>query len=227
MEYLHVINIDKHNNGYRDRTTKWIKFNLSCYNDHGWTRLCEIDQMRFINFIRLQITTKKAVPLDNEYLKTQGFELKTRCLTSTIRQLAESKLIEIRSEAEQQQNNSRIEAEHEQKTKCQPEQGLTTKSVTKIRVDKSRVDKKKTVRKKIEPMIPPTYLDVSSYIKEKGYQVNARTFFDKYENENPPWSNNKGKPMTSWKSTLVTWNGNAQSNIQNNPRLGTVNGAVF
>jgi hypothetical protein len=63
-------------------------------------------------------------------------------------------------------------------------------------------------------MVPPTLKELSRYIHEKRYQVNAQEFFDKYENENPPWSNNKGKPMTSWKSTLVTWNGNAQNKSQ-------------
>jgi uncharacterized protein YjbK len=213
MEYLHVINTDKHNTGYKDRDTKWIKFHLGCYNDHGWTRLCEIDQMRFINFIRLELQTKAPVLLDNDYLKSQGFRLKDRCLTSTIRQLAESKLIEIRSEAEQKQINSRLEAEQEQELKIVEPKGLTPKSGTQIRIEKKRIDKKKH-SVKIEPMIPPTLQDVSSYIQEKDYQVNARAFHDKYSNENPPWSNNKGKPMTSWKSTLATWNGNAQKNNQ-------------
>lgn len=209
MDYLHVTNIEKHNPGYKDRESKWLKYHFSANNDHGFDRLCEIDKWRFIEFIRLEIQTKKPVAIDKDYLKRQGFDLKMRKLDSTVRQLRESLLVECGSTTGWLEVHSRLTRDSLEKPKIVTTKGLTGKSVTQRREEKRRVYNKKH-NKKTEPMIPPSFQEVSLYIQEKEYQVNAKVFFDKYENENPPWSNNKGKPMTSWKSTLATWNGNAQ-----------------
>ncbi len=96
------------------------------------------------------------------------------------------------------------------------QQASNTKQEEEEEIEEEEYRKKPKNKK--STMVPPTLQEVSSYIQEKRYNVNARDFFDKYENENPPWSNNKGKPMTSWKSTLVTWNCNAQKNNQTRNR---------
>jgi hypothetical protein len=74
-------------------------------------------------------------------------------------------------------------------------------------------------KKKTNIFEVPTRKEVREYIAQKNYKVDADYFYDKYENENPPWSNNKGKPMTSWKSTLSTWNQNVK---KDEPRRGLV-----
>jgi len=120
-------------------------------NDHGFDRLCEIDKWRFINFIRLQIQTKKPVLLDLKYLGRQGFDFTTRRLTSTINQLKESELVTIRmgsgwdqdgnSEGTGREQRGNSEGtEQEQKPKIVTTKGLKKKSVTQSRVEKSRVD---------------------------------------------------------------------------------------
>jgi hypothetical protein len=207
MNKLHVINVGKHNPNYKDRTNVWCKIKFNSLRDHGFARLCEIDKWRFVHFIILEIETKSPVPLDNEYLKRQGFDLKSRCLTSTIRQLADSKLVEIRSEAEWEQVNSRVEADQQQELKCVESEGDTTKSVTQKRKEKSRKEKKIIYVKDG----PPNLDQINDYISKKGYSVNGQYFLDVYENANPPWSNKKGELMRSWKGTLATWSNNSKS----------------
>jgi hypothetical protein len=106
--------------------------------------------MRFLNFVRLQITTKASVSLDLEYLKTQGFKFKNRALHATIDALLESKLIELQANcqptvsqlpANSEPTASQLPANSEPtvRTSTVTKKGLTSKSGTKSRVEKSRV----------------------------------------------------------------------------------------
>ncbi len=221
MQKLHVINVGKHNPNYKDRTNVWMKLKFNVLKDHSFVRLCETDKWRFIHFIILEIETKTPTPLDNEYLKKQGFDLKSRCLTSTIRQLEDSKLVEIRSEAEWEQVNSRSEADQKQESGDVDSKGVKGKSVTKKRKEKRRKEKITYVADN-----PPTLLEITDYIIEKEYDVDAQYFFDKYSNSNPPWSNQQGELMRSWKGTIATWNNNVKAKGEkyqaNDPRRGKV-----
>lgn len=54
-------------------------------------------------------------------------------------------------------------------------------------------------------VVPPTLDEISSYIAEKGYKVNAQRFYDYYESGN--WKTKAGKTMSAnWKQYVVTWN---------------------
>jgi hypothetical protein len=211
MRTLEIINMEKHQPGYLTRKNTWAKIHFSMWCDHGFSTLCEIDKWRFINFILIQIKTKNPVVLDLKYLTNiWGMDFKERRLESTIRQLTKAELVTISEGTDRDQRGISEGSDKEQEKSAVVNKGLTTAPFIKNRIEKSRVYKKKHIAK----MVPPTLKELSRYIHEKRYQVNAQEFFDKYENENPPWSNNKGKPMTSWKSTLVTWNGNAQNKSQ-------------
>lgn len=49
----------------------------------------------------------------------------------------------------------------------------------------------------------PTVEEIAVYIKEKGYNVDAESFFDYYESVG--WKRGK-TPMKDWKATVRTWN---------------------
>lgn len=57
---------------------------------------------------------------------------------------------------------------------------------------------------------PPTLEEVSGYIHEKGYQIDAQHFIDYYEAAD--WHFANGKPVRSWKQCLVTWSRNGYGN---------------
>lgn len=54
-----------------------------------------------------------------------------------------------------------------------------------------------------DPSLRPTREEVRAYISEKGYPVNADTFYDYFtEGE---WLDSKGEPVKSWKQKIITW----------------------
>ena len=59
--------------------------------------------------------------------------------------------------------------------------------------------------------IPPTVGEVSAYINEKGYHVNAEQFVDFYESKG--WMVGKNK-MKSWQACVRTWERNNQNNTR-------------
>ena len=51
--------------------------------------------------------------------------------------------------------------------------------------------------------VPPTLEEVEAYCKERGNSVDAKRFFDYFEANN--WKDAKGKPVSSWKQKVITW----------------------
>lgn len=56
---------------------------------------------------------------------------------------------------------------------------------------------------KKKKFVPPTVEEVQQYINEKGYNVNAAEFIRYYEEGEPPWHDQHGKPVRSWKQKLI------------------------
>lgn len=50
----------------------------------------------------------------------------------------------------------------------------------------------------------PTLEEVENYIQEKGLNVNAKNFFDYFEEGG--WVDSKGNKVRNWKQKLLTWN---------------------
>ncbi len=50
---------------------------------------------------------------------------------------------------------------------------------------------------------PPTVQDVQLYINQEGYDVNAAEFVKYYEAGEPPWHDQNGKQVRSWKQKLI------------------------
>lgn len=59
---------------------------------------------------------------------------------------------------------------------------------------------KKWHRKKF---VPPMVEEVQEYIDKNGYNVNAAEFIRYYADGEPPWHDQSGKPVRSWKQKLV------------------------
>ncbi len=65
-------------------------------------------------------------------------------------------------------------------------------------------------RAKKKGFTPPTLEEVSEYIREKGYAIDAKHFMDYYESAD--WHFANGKPVKNWKQCVVTWSRNGYSN---------------
>lgn len=63
---------------------------------------------------------------------------------------------------------------------------------------------------RVKKFIPPTLIEIESYIKSKNHNVNPQVFFDYFEAGN--WHDSQGKQVKSWKQKLITWNSKAKSN---------------
>ena len=87
-QYIHVKNLEKYHPGYKDRSLIWCKVYFNMTNsDPEFEMLCEIDKWRFIAFIILELQSKKPIPIEEEYLKRKGFDLKKRPIRLTLQML--------------------------------------------------------------------------------------------------------------------------------------------
>jgi hypothetical protein len=83
--------------------------------DPNFEMLCEIDKWRFVALVMLELQIKQPIPLDPEYLKRKGFDLKKRAMSLTVQML--HNLIEVRNETVTQirVEESRVEKKREEK----------------------------------------------------------------------------------------------------------------
>lgn len=86
------------------------------------------------------------------------------------------------------------------------EQALLTcdTSVTKCHESKSKRESK-SIEKEIKStrFAPPTIEEISAYITENGYHVDASSFYDFYVSVG--WKVGSNKPMKDWKAAIRTW----------------------
>jgi hypothetical protein len=54
---------------------------------------------------------------------------------------------------------------------------------------------------------PPTLEEVESFIAEKKYNIDAKSFYDNYNDAN--WTDSKGKKVVNWKQKARIWNTNS------------------
>ena len=74
--------------------------------------------------------------------------------------------------------------------KCPPKLELKDKDINKNR------------------FIKPTIEEITEYCKERNNNINAKKFFDYYEEGK--WKDKDGKPVKSWKQKIITWEGRNQ-----------------
>ncbi len=65
-------------------------------------------------------------------------------------------------------------------------------------------NKNKKENKNIKEKEKPTLAEIQKYIEEKKLNVNAKQFFDYFEEGN--WIDSKGNKVLNWKQKLLTWN---------------------
>jgi hypothetical protein len=61
----------------------------------------------------------------------------------------------------------------------------------------------KCLKEKDKCFAPPSLQDVESYVKEKGYTVNPRTFWEYFDTGK--WIDSNGNKVKNWKQKLITW----------------------
>lgn len=89
MEYIHIKNLEKHHPGYRDRVLRWGKFYFNMVQGDPDFEMIdnEIDKWRFVTLCMLELQAKKPIPLNDDYLRRKGFDLKKRPISLTIQML--------------------------------------------------------------------------------------------------------------------------------------------
>lgn len=58
---------------------------------------------------------------------------------------------------------------------------------------------------------PPTLEEVEKYCRDRGNSVDAKRFYDYFEANN--WKDSKGKPVSSWKQKIITWESHDNGNF--------------
>jgi len=147
MQYLKINNLEKYHSGYKDRNLIWCKTYFTMINsDPEFEMVDEINKWRFIAFTMLQLQIKKPIPLNEEYLKRKGFDLKKCHISLTLQVL--HNFITIVTEDEK----------------------LCSVDIDKNRIDKNRIDKeedKELVNSILEKTKEITELDktINSFIE--------------------------------------------------------------
>jgi len=94
-----------------------------------------------------------------------------------------------------QNNNSAINHQSTTNPPASNQQATTTKN------DKNEKNEKK---KRVRRFIPPTLTDIEQYIKDNGYSVEAKVFYNYFTEGN--WVDSKGNKVKNWKQKIITWN---------------------
>lgn len=56
-----------------------------------------------------------------------------------------------------------------------------------------------------KPFVPPTLEEVEAYCRQRNSPVDPKVFFEYFDAGH--WIDSEGKPVTSWKQKLITWEG--------------------
>jgi len=74
----------------------------------------------------------------------------------------------------------------------------------KVSIGKGRKGKYKS------SFTPPSLEEVSQYINEKGYSIDANKFYEFFNEAG--WIDSKGNKVKSWKQKIITWNSYSDTN---------------
>ena len=112
-------------------------------------------------------------------------------------------------------NNQETTKEQPKTTNVQPNHNVNVNDNVNVNVNDNE-NKKEDIKEK-RVFQTPTMDEISSYIKEKHYQVDAQRFFDFYQSKG--WYIGKNK-MKDWKAAIRTW---ARSDRQQSKSDATAN----
>jgi len=182
MEYIHVRNLDKYHPGYKDRTLQWAKiyFNMASGDADCEIIENEIDWSRLIRMILLELRNRKPLPNLDRYWSKNGFDIKKRPMSLTLKML--HNFIDIDTLGEK---------------------------LFYVDKDKEEdKDKEKTVAPTVDKIQKTKYLD-TVYLSEEEYE-NLVNRFGKEETEDKIESLNEGIMSKGYKykshfHTILSW----------------------
>lgn len=137
MKYMHIRNLEKYHPSYKDRVMLWAKIHFNMVQGDPDCEMItnETDWGRLIRLIILELQAKKPIPIDPEYLKRKGFDLKKRPIQLTIKML--HNFIEVCTEDEESDTDfSKV---------CTP----TDKSMY-VRIEENRIEENKIEQNKTD-----------------------------------------------------------------------------
>lgn len=79
----------------------------------------------------------------------------------------------------------------------------------------NNIDNNKTTKKGRATFKKPTLIQIEQHIREKGYSVNAETFFNHYESNG--WKVGRNA-MKNWQACLAQWNARSKNNEKQKPQ---------
>lgn len=72
-------------------------------------------------------------------------------------------------------------------------------------------------KRKTKPFVPPTLDEVTAFIQEKGYPIDARKFMDYFQESG--WIDSLGKPVLNWKQKIITWGSRGGNKRKERPQI--------
>lgn len=177
MKHIHVRNLDKYQDGYKDRRHYWAKIYLEMIQGNPESEMLnEIDFSRLVKLIVLESCTRNKIPASEAYLSRKGFDFKLRKLDETIKSL--SHFIEVTDVTE---NNDSV-------------------TVSLPREEESREEKKERCKRAI--FKKPTLEELKELFGGKGFPAEAERFFGHYEANG--WRVGRN-PMQSLQHAVANW----------------------
>lgn len=197
MKYAHIRNLEKYQDGYKDRKHYWAKiYHDMIMGDMEVECLNEVDFSRLVKFIVIETCYQKPTPLSESFLSRRGFDFSSIGLDETIKNL--SHFIEIVDVTETVENCN--ESLHS---------SVENRYLEKSRVEKSRVDIYiQQQPQKSSGFKKPSIEEVKAHFGGKGFPAEADKFFDYYEANG--WKVGRN-PMKNWQSAVANWLRNAKS----------------
>ena len=65
-------------------------------------------------------------------------------------------------------------------------------------------------RERAKPFTPPSFEEISEYIRSRGSKIDAKRFYDFFntpDDKGRTWIDSNGKPVRNWKQKVITWEG--------------------
>ena len=89
-------------------------------------------------------------------------------------------------------------------------------------INNININIKENIKRKETKFIPPTLEEIKNYISEKGLKVDAKQFYDYFEEGK--WIDSKGNKVRNWKQKLLTWNKFNQGTKKEKQEYDTIEG---
>lgn len=145
MQFIHVKNLERYQDGYKDRRHYFAKIYIDLVQgDPECEMLSEIDFARLVKFIVLESCTRREIPADENFLVRKGFDFGLRSLAVTIKSLAH--FLELKDAPIENDKNVALEVVQITNVTENTDSRNTKQAKPLPRVEKSRVEKNRDCR---------------------------------------------------------------------------------